>query len=34
MREGVHDLLSGPGGDGMFGDVEVQDPTPMVSEDD
>jgi hypothetical protein len=23
VREGVHDLLSGPGGGGMRGDVEV-----------
>ena len=30
----VHDLLSGPSRGGMLGDVEVQDPTPMVSEDD
>jgi hypothetical protein len=30
----VHDLLSSPRRGGMLGDVEVQDPTPMVSEHD
>jgi hypothetical protein len=34
VGEGVHDLLSGPRRGGMLGEVEVQDPTPMVSEDD
>jgi hypothetical protein len=34
VREGVHDLLSGPSRGGMLGDVEVEDPTPMVGEDD
>ena len=34
VREGVHDLLGGPRSGGMLGDVEVQDPTPMVGEDD
>jgi hypothetical protein len=34
VREGVHDLLSGPRRGGMLGDVEVQDPAAMVSEDD
>jgi hypothetical protein len=34
IQEGVHDLLSGPGGGGVLSDVEVHDPTPMVSEDD
>ena len=33
-REGVHGLLSGPSRGGMLGDVEVEDPAPMVSEDD
>jgi hypothetical protein len=34
VGEGVHDLLSGPRRGGMLGDVEVEDPTPMVGEDD
>jgi hypothetical protein len=34
VGEGVHDLLSGPRRGEMLGDLEVQDPTPMVSEDD
>ena len=34
VREGVHDLLSGPGSSGMFGDVEVDDPPAVVSEHD
>jgi hypothetical protein len=34
VRERVHDLLGGPGGGGMLGDVEVQDPASMVSEHD
>jgi hypothetical protein len=34
VGEGVHDLLSGPRRSGMGGDVEVQDPAPMVSEED
>ena len=34
VREGVHDLLSGPRSGGMLGNVEVEDPTPMVSKDD
>jgi hypothetical protein len=34
VREGVDDLLGGPGRGGMLGDVEVQDATPMVGEDD
>jgi hypothetical protein len=33
IREGVHDLLSSPSRSGMLGDVEVQDPTPMVGKD-
>ena len=34
VREGVHDLLSGPSSGGMHGDIEVQHSAPMVSEDD
>jgi hypothetical protein len=34
VREAVHDLLGGPRSGGMLGDVEVEDPTPMVGEDD
>jgi len=34
VGEGVHNLLSGPCRSGMGGDVEVQDPAPMVSADD
>jgi hypothetical protein len=34
VREGVHELLSRPGGSGMRGHVEVNDPPAMVSEDD
>src|SRR5262245_17974819 len=34
VREGVPDLLGGPSRRGMLGDVEVEDPTPMVGEDD
>jgi hypothetical protein len=34
VGESVHDLLSGLRRSGMGGDVEVQDPAPMVSEDD
>jgi hypothetical protein len=34
VREGVHDLLGCPSCRGMLGDVEVEDPTPMVGEDD
>jgi len=32
--EGVHDLLGRPGGDGMLGDVEVQDAPAVVGEHD
>jgi hypothetical protein len=32
VREGVHELLSRPGGGGMLGDVEVDDPPAVVSE--
>jgi hypothetical protein len=32
LREGVHELLSRPGGGGMLGDVEVDDPPAVVSE--
>jgi hypothetical protein len=32
VREGVHELLSRPGGDGMLGDVEVDDAPAVVSE--
>jgi hypothetical protein len=31
VGKGVHDLLSSPRRGGMLGDVEVQDPAPMVS---
>jgi len=34
VREGVHDLLGGPVGGGMLGDVEVQDATAMVGKHD
>src|SRR5262245_51032086 len=34
VGESVHDLLGGPSSRGMLGDVEVQDSTPMVREDD
>ena len=34
VREGVHDLLGGPGGGGMLGDVEVDDAPAMVGEHD
>jgi hypothetical protein len=34
VREGVHELLSRPGGSGMLGDVEVEDPPAVVSEHD
>jgi hypothetical protein len=34
VGKGVHDLLSSPRRGGMLGNVEVQDPTPMVSEHD
>ena len=34
VREGVHDLLGRPGGGGMFGDIEVEDAPPVVSEHD
>ena len=34
VREGVHELLSSPGGSGMLGDVEVEDPPAVVSEHD
>jgi hypothetical protein len=34
VREGVHDLLSGPGGSGMLGHGEVDDPTRVVREHD
>ena len=34
IREGVHDLLSRPGGGGMLGHVEVEDSPPMVGEHD
>jgi hypothetical protein len=32
VREGVHELLSRPGGRGMLGDVEVDDSPAVVSE--
>jgi len=31
VREGVDELLGGPGGGGMLGDAEVDDPSTMVS---
>ena len=34
VREGVHDLLGGPGGGGMLGDVEVDDAPAVVGEHD
>ena len=34
VREGVHDLLGGPGGGGVLGHVEVDDPPAMVGEHD
>jgi hypothetical protein len=34
VREGVHDLLSGPVGGGGLGYVKVDDPTAVVGEDD
>src|SRR5262249_39632743 len=34
VRERVHELLSGPGGGGMLGDVEVDDPSAVVGEHD
>jgi hypothetical protein len=34
VREGVHELLSRPGGGGMLGDVEMDDPPAVVSEYD
>jgi hypothetical protein len=34
VREGVHDLLSGPGGGGMLGHIEVDDAPAVVSEHD
>jgi hypothetical protein len=34
VGEAVHDLLGGPGSGGMVGDVEVQNPASMMSEDD
>jgi hypothetical protein len=34
IREGVHDLLSGPAGGRMLGDIEMDDPSAMVSEHD
>ena len=34
VREGVHDLLGGPGGGGMLGHVEVDDAPAMVGEHD
>ncbi len=34
VREGVHDLLGGPVGGGMLGDVEVHDAPAMVREHD
>jgi hypothetical protein len=34
VRVRVHDVLCGPRSGRMRGDVEVQDPAPMVSEDD
>ena len=34
VREGVHDLLSRPGGGQRLGDVEVEDSPAMVGEHD
>ena len=34
VREGVHDLLGGPVGSGVFGHVEVDDAPAMVGEHD
>src|SRR6266403_2748335 len=34
VREGVHDLLGGPVGSGVFGHVEVDDAPAMVNEHD
>ena len=34
VREGIHDLLSGPLGGGVLSDIEVHDPPAVVSEDD
>jgi len=34
VREGVHDVLGCPRSGGMLREVEVQDPAPMVGEDD
>jgi hypothetical protein len=34
VREGVHDLLGRPGRGGVLGDVKVDDPPAMVSEQD
>ena len=34
VREGVHDLLGRPVRGGVFGDVEVDDPSPGVDEHD
>jgi hypothetical protein len=34
VRAGVHDLLGGPVGGGMLGDVEVDDPPAVVSQHD
>jgi len=34
VREGVDDLLGGPGGGGVLGDVEVDDTSAIVREDD
>jgi hypothetical protein len=34
VREGFHELLGGPGGSGMLGDVEVDHPPAVVGEDD
>ena len=34
LREGVDELLGRPGGGGMLGDVEVDDPPAVVSEHD
>jgi hypothetical protein len=34
VREGIYDLLSGPAGGGMLGDIEMDYPSAMVSEQD